>query len=49
MVKRKEYYSQANWRGTWKQDGGVVANQSSHFIDLFQWIFGMPTKGIFKN
>ena len=32
----KEYYSQAKWRGTWKQDGVVVANQSSHFIDLFQ-------------
>ena len=40
----KEYYSQAKWRGTWKQDGGVIANQSSHFIDLFQWIFGMPRK-----
>lgn len=40
----KEYYSQANWRGTWKQDGGVIANQSSHFIDLFQWLFGMPKK-----
>ena len=40
----KEYYSQAKWRGTWKHDGGVIANQSSHFIDLFQWIFGMPRK-----
>ena len=40
----KEYYSQARWRGTWKQDGGVIANQSSHFIDLFQWLFGMPNK-----
>ena len=40
----KEYYSQAKWRGTWKQDGGVIANQSSHFLDLFQWLFGMPKK-----
>ena len=40
----KEYYSQAKWRGTWKLDGGVIANQSSHFIDLFQWLFGMPKK-----
>lgn len=40
----KEYYSQAKWRGTWELDGGVVANQSSHFIDLFQWLFGMPDK-----
>tara|TARA_A100001011_G_scaffold114127_1_gene120801 strand:- start:22720 stop:23781 length:1062 start_codon:yes stop_codon:yes gene_type:complete len=38
------YYTQSKWRGTWELDGGVVANQSSHFIDLFQWLFGMPTK-----
>ncbi len=42
------YYSQSRWRGTWKLDGGVVANQSSHFIDLFQWIFGMP-KTVFSR
>lgn len=40
----KEYYAQSKWRGTWKLDGGVIANQSSHFIDLFQWLFGMPNK-----
>ncbi len=39
-----KYYSQSKWRGTWKLDGGVVANQSAHFIDLFQWLFGMPKK-----
>ena len=37
-----KYYSQAKWRGTWKSDGGVVANQSAHFLDLLQWFFGMP-------
>ena len=37
-----KYYTQAKWRGTWKLDGGVVANQSAHFMDLLQWIFGMP-------
>ena len=37
-----DYYLQAKWRGTWKLDGGVVANQSAHFIDLIQWLFGMP-------
>ena len=45
----KEYYSQAKWRGTWKLDGGVIANQSSHFIDLFQWLFGMPKKVFSKT
>ena len=39
-----EYYKQSKWRGTWKLDGGVVANQSAHFIDLLQWLFGMPKK-----
>ena len=39
-----KYYSQSKWRGTWELDGGVIANQSSHFIDLFQWLFGMPYK-----
>lgn len=38
------YYAQSKWRGTYELDGGVVANQSSHFIDLFQWLFGMPDK-----
>lgn len=40
----KEYYAQSKWRGTWKLDGGVIANQSSHFIDLYQWLFGMPDR-----
>ena len=44
----KDYYALSDWRGTWKLDGGVIANQASHFIDLFQWIFGMPTK-VFQN
>ena len=43
-ARGKEYYSQAKWRGTWELDGGVIANQASHFIDLFQWLFGMPKK-----
>ena len=40
----KEYYAQSKWRGTWKLDGGVIANQTSHFIDLYQWLFGMPDR-----
>ena len=37
------YYKQAKWRGTWKYDGGVIANQCAHHIDLLQWISGMPS------
>lgn len=34
------YYDSAAWRGTWRYDGGVLANQASHHIDLLQWMFG---------
>jgi UDP-N-acetyl-2-amino-2-deoxyglucuronate dehydrogenase len=36
----KAYYCQAPWRGTIRLDGGVLANQASHHIDLLQWIGG---------
>ena len=36
----QSYYDQASWRGTWKHDGGVIANQASHHIDLLQWFMG---------
>ena len=28
------------WRGTWALDGGVVANQASHHIDMLEWLMG---------
>lgn len=34
------YYDQAPWRGTWEHDGGVLANQASHHIDLLEWMMG---------
>jgi predicted dehydrogenase len=34
------YYDQAAWRGTWLMDGGVLANQAAHHIDLLQWFMG---------
>ena len=36
----QNYYDQAPWRGTWSMDGGVLANQASHHIDLLQWLLG---------
>jgi len=36
----QNYYDQAPWRGTWGMDGGVLANQASHHIDLLQWLLG---------
>ena len=36
----QKYYDQDKWRGTWKYDGGVFANQASHHVDLLQWMMG---------
>jgi len=38
--RRQAYYDQASWRGTWAEDGGVLANQASHHIDLLEWMMG---------
>ena len=36
----QNYYNQAPWRGTYKNDGGVLCNQAIHHIDLLQWLVG---------
>jgi predicted dehydrogenase len=36
----QRYYEQADWRGTWALDGGVMSQQASHHIDLLQWFMG---------
>lgn len=38
--RTQEYYDQAQWRGTYSQDGGVIANQASHHLDMLNWWFG---------
>ena len=38
--REQAYYDQASWRGTWRMDGGVLANQASHHLDLLEWFFG---------
>lgn len=38
--RRQEYYDQDPWRGTWALDGGVLANQASHHVDLLEWMMG---------
>lgn len=35
-----DYFNQASWRGKWKSDGGVLANQASHHLDLLLWLVG---------
>lgn len=36
----RKYYTAAEWRGTWAQDGGALMNQCIHNIDLLRWMMG---------
>ena len=39
--RSQQYYDSAEWRGTYKYDGGgALMNQGSHLIDLLQWYMG---------
>lgn len=43
----QEYYQQADWRGTWAQDGGALMNQCIHDIDLLIWMLGDDPQEVF--
>ena len=51
------YYASAAWRGTWKgEGGGILVNQLPHYLDLWQYLCGVPEKiyavnrhGAFRN
>lgn len=39
------YYASGGWRATWKgEGGGILSNQCPHNLDMWQWLFGMPSK-----
>jgi len=38
--RNQAYYDQADWRGKWSMDGGVLTNQASHHVDLLEWMMG---------
>ncbi len=43
--RSEAYYASGGWRATWGgEGGGVLLNQCPHNLDLYQWIFGMPSK-----
>jgi len=43
------YYNSAEYRGTYKIDGGgPFIQQASHYIDLYYWFFGKPKKLVSK-
>ncbi len=39
----QKYYDNDSWRGTWKNDGGVISNQATHHLDLLRTIMGEPS------
>lgn len=39
-ARDQSYYDSADWRGTFLNDGGVLANQAAHHLDMLLWLFG---------
>lgn len=43
--RTQAYHDSSAWRSNWKlEGGGVLINQNPHQLDLWQWLFGMPSK-----
>lgn len=43
--RTQSYYDSGGWRATWAgEGGGVLLNQCPHQLDLWQWLFGMPSR-----
>ncbi len=38
--RNQKYYDSAVWRGTWALDGGVLAQQGCHFVDMLYYLGG---------
>lgn len=37
------YHHSAPWRSSWNGEcGGLLMNQNQHYLDIWQWLFGMP-------
>lgn len=43
--RKADYYSDG-WHGTWAQDGGVLAQQAIHCLDLVCWIAGSAPRQV---
>lgn len=37
---RRQPYYEDGWHGTWRLDGGVLAQQAIHHLDALQWLMG---------
>ncbi len=47
--RHQDYYDQDKWRGTWDLDGGILANQAIHYVDLLLWLMGDVESVMAKN
>lgn len=37
------YHRSSPWRSSWNgEKGGLLINQCQHYLDIWQWLFGMP-------
>lgn len=44
------YYASATWRGTWKgEGGGILVNQLPHYLDLWLYLCGSPSRVFARN
>jgi predicted dehydrogenase len=41
--RTSHYHNSSAWRSSWEgEGGGALINQGQHYLDLWQWCFGMP-------
>ncbi len=39
------YHRSASWRSSWNGEcGGLMLNQNPHYLDMWQWFFGLPDR-----
>ena len=39
------YHASAGWRSSWNgEGGGMMINQNPHYLDMWNWFFGLPDK-----
>ena len=43
--RSQAYYNSGGWRATWGgEGGGTLTNQCPHNLDMYQWLFGLPSR-----